>query len=78
MGFAVLFPGQRTRSEALHRAGKDAVKLALVAALMLCVAALLEGFGRQLVQDMWMRYIIGWGIGALWLAWFVLGGRAKS
>ena len=77
LGAAVLFPGERTRVDALHHAGHDAVKLALVAALMLLVAALLEGFGRQLIQDLNARLIIGWGIGALWLAWFTLGGRER-
>lgn len=75
LGTAVLFPGQRTRKDALRVAGRTAVKVALVAAVMLVAAALLEGFGRQLVQDMTTRYVIGWGIGALWLAWFVFGGR---
>lgn len=78
LGFAVLFPGQNTRREALRRAGKDALKLALVAALMLLAAALLEGFARQLVQDRTTRYVIGWGIGALWLTWFLSGGRQRT
>ena len=75
LGFAVLFPGQQTRKEALRLAGRDAVKLALVAAVMLLAAALLEGFARQLIQDRTMRYVVGWGIGAMWLAWFTFGGR---
>lgn len=78
LGFAVLFPGQRSRKDALRLAGKDAVKLALVAALMLVAAALLEGFGRQLVQDRTARYVIGWGVGLLWLAWFTVAGRNRS
>lgn len=78
LGFAVLFPGQYSRKEALRLAGRDAVKLALVAAVMLLVAALLEGFARQLVQDRTTRYVIGWGIGAMWLLWFTLGGRGKT
>jgi len=77
LGQAVLFPGRYTRRDALWVAGRDAVKLAIVAAIMLVAAALLEGFGRQLVQDMTARYVIGWGIGCLWLAWFVLGGRQR-
>ncbi len=77
LGLAVLFPGNRTRRDALHLAGHDAVKLALIAALMLVVAALLEGFGRQLVQDRTTRIAIGWGIGAMWLSWFVVGGRKR-
>lgn len=78
LGLAVLFPGQQTRRAALRAAGQTAVKLALIAALMLVVAALLEGFGRQLVQDRSTRIAIGWGIGGLWLLWFVLGGRKRS
>ncbi|POF32642.1 stage II sporulation protein M [Roseibium marinum] len=75
LGSAVLFPGDRTRADALRHAGRDAVKLALVAALMLIAAAILESFARQLVQDLTLRFVIGWGVGAFWLAWFVLGGR---
>ena len=78
LGMAVLFPGQNTRKEALRLAGQDAVKLALVAAVMLLAAALLEGFARQLIQDRTTRYVVGWGIGALWLAWFTFGGRNRS
>lgn len=78
LGSAVLFPGTRTRAAALRHAGKDALALALVAALMLLVAALLEGFARQTVQDVGARYIIGWGVGCLWLLWFLLAGRARQ
>lgn len=77
LGSAVLFPGERTRVGALRHAGHDAVKLAIVAAIMLVAAAVLEAFGRQLVQDRSLRFIIGWGAGALWLAWFTLGGRGR-
>lgn len=75
LGAAVLFPGEMRRPDALQAAGRDAVKLALVAALMLLVAALLEGFARQLVQSLDARLFLGWGVGALWLIWFMLAGR---
>ena len=77
LGAAILFPGDMTRARSLFEGGRNAVKLALVAALMLIVAAVIEGFSRQLVQDITARYVIGWTIGALWLAWFVLGGRKR-
>ena len=78
LGAAILFPGQLARAESLRRNGRDAVKLALVAAVMLVAAAILEGFGRQLIQDMNTRLLIGWGCGALWLAWFALVGRSRA
>jgi uncharacterized membrane protein SpoIIM required for sporulation len=78
LGSAILFPGDRTRREALQLAGRDAVKLALVAAVMLVAAAILEGFFRQMVQDMSARYAIGWGIGLFWLAWALLAGRRRT
>ncbi|MEE2525674.1 stage II sporulation protein M [Hyphobacterium sp. HN65] len=78
LGLAVLFPGAQSRKDALRMASKDAIKLALIAALMLFAAGLLEGFGRQLVQVTETRLMVGWGIGALWLAWFLLGGRRRN
>jgi uncharacterized membrane protein SpoIIM required for sporulation len=78
LGSAVLFPGARTRAEALREAGRDAAKVAIVAALMLVAAAFLEGFGRQLVQDRTTRFVIGWGVGLLWLSWFMFGGRRRA
>ncbi len=78
LGMAVLFPGQHTRAEALRLAGHDAAKLAILAAVMLIVAALLEGFARQLVTDLQTRLVIGWSIGALWLAYFAFAGRNPS
>lgn len=78
LGYAMLFPGLRSRSAALRHAGRDAVKLALVAATMLFVAGILEGIGRQLVTDFWARLVIGWGVGLLWAAWFTLAGRGAG
>ena len=78
LGAAILFPGTMSRAMSLRRAGVDASKLAIVAALMLVAAALLEGFARQLVQDLETRLIFGWAIGGAWLAWFTLAGRARA
>jgi uncharacterized membrane protein SpoIIM required for sporulation len=75
LGLAVLLPGARTRKEALRHQGHDAVKLAILAALMLVVAAFIEGFLRQLVQEPVWRIGIGWGMGVFWVAWLSLAGR---
>lgn len=74
LGSAVLFPGPFTRKAALRRVGPDATKLAIIAALMLVVAALVEGFGRQIIQDTTARLAIGWGIGAIWAWWLLFTG----
>lgn len=76
LGLAVLFPGRLSRRAALRRTGRDAALLAILAALMLLVAGLLEGFARQLIHDLPMRIAVGWGIGACWLAYALLAGRA--
>ncbi|GAB1363073.1 stage II sporulation protein M [Rhodobacter sp.] len=75
LGLAMLLPGDMTRREALRLRGRDAVKLMLLAALMLIAAAVLEGVFRQTVQSTEARLAIGWGIGALWTAWLALAGR---
>lgn len=78
LGLAMLLPGDLTRREALRHRGRDAVKLMLLAALMLVAAAVLEGFFRQTVQTTEVRLAIGWGIGALWAAWLLLAGRERG
>lgn len=78
LGRAVLFPGDKTRKAALSETAHDAVKLAVLAALMLLAAGLLEGFARQLVTGPAWRIGIGWGIGGLWLFWLLGAGRTSD
>ncbi|RXT25384.1 hypothetical protein B5P46_14960 [Rhizobium leguminosarum] len=78
LGLAVLLPGARTRKEALRHQAHDAVKLAILAALMLVAAAFIEGFLRQLIQDPLWRIVIGWGMGLFWVSWLLLGGRQSK
>lgn len=78
LGLAMLLPGDLSRKDALRVRGRDATKLLILAALMLFVAAILEGFFRQLVQSTELRLFIGWGMGTLWLAWLLLAGRERK
>src|SRR5690606_6453218 len=70
-------PGRKTRLAALATRGRSAAVLVLGAVAMLLVAALLEGLGRQLVQETWQRFAIGGAMLAFWLAVFILGGRGE-
>lgn len=78
LGMAVLMPGQMTRKDALRVRGRDATKLLILAACMLFVAGILEGFFRQTVQSPVLRLTIGWGIGALWVFWLATAGRGED
>ena len=40
--------------------------------LMLVAAGLLEGLGRQLIDDTTARLVVGYGMLAFWLAYFFL------
>lgn len=75
MGLAMILPGDQTRRAALKARGRDAVRLFGLAALMLVVAAAVEGFLRQTVQDTEIRLGIGWGLGLAWFLWLMLSGR---
>jgi uncharacterized membrane protein SpoIIM required for sporulation len=71
----MLFPGRYSRIENLALHGRLAAQMAVGAVLMLFVAAILEGGFRQLVASTPLRFAIGFGVGALWLAYFCLAGR---
>jgi uncharacterized membrane protein SpoIIM required for sporulation len=75
IGWSVVFPGTATRLAAASTAGKTAATAMVGVVLMLLVAGLLEGFGRQLVTSGVVRYAIGGGMLLLWLGFFYLPGR---
>ena len=75
---AMINPGRRTRLAALRQKGRTATTLVVGAVVMLFVAALLEGLGRQLVIDTTARMAVGCTMFVLWLAYFALAGRPTS
>lgn len=70
IGWAVIFPGERSRVDAAAAAGRRAAMVMIGVVIMLFVAGLLEGFGRQLIQLDLARYAIAGSMLALWLAYF--------
>ncbi len=70
-------PGRSSRLATLAQRGKPAAEIVLGAVFMLLVAALLEGFGRQLIQSTAVRFAIGGAMLVLWLTIFALAGRQR-
>jgi uncharacterized membrane protein SpoIIM required for sporulation len=67
IGWSVAFPGEESRLAAASRSGRTAATLMVGVVLMLVVAGLLEGFGRQIIHGDLVRYAIGGGMLILWL-----------
>lgn len=78
IGTAVVFPGARGRLEAAAEAGKMAGRVMVGVILMLLIAGLLEGFGRQLITDTILRYSIGSVMLLFWLAYYYVPRREDA
>jgi len=77
IGWALAFPGERSRLDAAAAEGRKAATLMVGVLLMLVCAGLLEGIGRQMIQDTWIRYTIAATTAVLWTAYlYTPRGRA--
>ena len=70
IGWAVAFPGALTRLGAAAQAGREAAAVVAGVVLMLMLAALIEGFGRQLITSDVARYAIASTTALLWGLYF--------
>lgn len=75
IGWAMAFPGDRDRLDAAVAAGRTAATVMGGVVVMLMVAGLLEGFGRQLINDDWTRYAVAGSTGLIWAFYFYLPRR---
>ena len=75
LGAAVVFPGEHKRLVNLGRAGRRAAIIVIGAVLMFFIAALLEGFGRQLILHTPTRYLIAAATMLGWLWYALRAGR---
>ena len=78
IGGAVAFPGRKTRMESMRNAGEKASMVIIGAIVMLFLAALLEGFGRQLINSDTVRYTIAGTSLLFWLGYFYLPRRSAG
>jgi uncharacterized membrane protein SpoIIM required for sporulation len=72
IGWAVLFPGGRTRLAAVVAAGRTAGAAMAGVVIMLIIAGILEGIGRQVIQADAARWSIAAVTLVIWLAYFYL------
>ncbi len=70
IGRAMAFPGQRAVLDAAAEAGRRAAQVMTGVVLMLVVAAMLEGFARQLIDNTPGRYAVGLFMLLFWIAYF--------
>ncbi len=70
IGTAIAFPGRQSRSDSAVQAGRTGATAMGGAVVMLMVAGMLEGIGRQIVLDDLGRYGIGLTMLVAWLLYF--------
>ena len=71
IGMAVAFPGRLSRMEASVKAGRLAATAMIgTVILMLAVAGILEGIGRQTITDDGLRALIGAAMLAVWIVYY--------
>lgn len=77
IGWSVVFPGELSRLSSATIAGRSAAICMTGVVIMLFVAGILEGFGRQLITDDLARYTIGSVMLFVWLAYFYVPRGSK-
>lgn len=70
IGLAIAFPGGASRMDSAVEAGRTAATAMIGAVIMLGVAGLLEGVGRQTINSDGLRMLIGSSVLVAWLAYF--------
>lgn len=78
LGAAIVFPGRHTRLRNLALRGREVALLAVGAVTMFLVAGLIEGFFRQLVQDVTVRWSLAAGTLLFWTWYFLAKGRERD
>jgi uncharacterized membrane protein SpoIIM required for sporulation len=75
---AMLFPGRRTRAAQLAAAGRGSAPLIVGSVVMLFFAAIIEGYIRQLLPDLQLRWGVAAATASFWTWYFLfVGARAE-
>jgi uncharacterized membrane protein SpoIIM required for sporulation len=77
LGDAVLRPGMLRRADALARAARETLGLALAVILLLVIAGTLEAFVSPSGMPGGVKIAIGLTVGACFYSWMLLAGRER-
>lgn len=77
IGRAMILPGNRTRLEAAAVAGRTAAQAMGGVIVMLLLAGVLEGVGRQTINDTTLRFVIAGATAILWTAYLFIPRRGQ-
>ena len=75
IGWSIAFPGDQSRLAAAERSGREGAVVMIGVVVMLFIAGLLEGFGRQLINSDTIRYAIAAATAFIWANYFYRGDR---
>jgi uncharacterized membrane protein SpoIIM required for sporulation len=75
IGWSIAFPGDQSRLAAAERSGREGAVVMIGVVIMLFIAGLLEGFGRQLIDSDAIRYTIAAATAFIWANYFYRGNR---
>lgn len=78
IALAVIRPGVYGRRHNLAQAGRDAAMIVLGAVMLFLVAGLIEGYFRQLVNDVTVRYSVAAITLVAWTLYFTMLGNTKE
>jgi uncharacterized membrane protein SpoIIM required for sporulation len=78
IGWTLAFPGDMSRPAAMAQAGREAATLMAGVVVMLFCAGILEGVGRQMIQNDLARYGVALVTLIVWPVYLYLPRRAKA
>lgn len=78
IGRSMVFSGERTRLEAASISGRQAAQAMVGVIIMLLIAGVLEGVGRQSINSTEIRFAIAGGTAVLWGAYLFLPRRSRT
>lgn len=78
LGWSLVFPGRHTRLQNLAREGRRAAVIAVGSVALFFLAGLIEGFFRQLVHDLTVRWAVVGVTLLFWTWYFLFVGRSRE